>query len=64
MILRFLRGSKLLFVTSMLASALAALADMVSPQIVRVAVDHVLGSAPTETLPGIVTFDTFGSMGF
>ena len=52
MILRFLRGSKLLFVTSMLASALAALADMVSPQIVRVAVDHVLGSAPTETLPG------------
>ena len=25
---------------------------MVSPQIVRVAVDHVLGSAPTETLPG------------
>ena len=52
MILRFLRGSKLLVVTSMLASALAALADMVSPQIVRVAVDHVLGSAPTETLPG------------
>ena len=52
MILRFLRGSKLLFVTSMLASALAALADMVSPQIVRIAVDHVLGSAPTETLPG------------
>ena len=52
MTLRFLRGSKLLFVTSMLASALAALADMVSPQIVRVAVDHVLGSAPTETLPG------------
>ena len=50
--MRFLRGSKLLFVTSMLASALAALADMVSPQIVRVAVDHVLGSAPTETLPG------------
>ena len=52
MILRFLRGSKLLFVTSMLASALAALADMVSPQIVRVAVDHVLGSAPTGMLPG------------
>ena len=52
MTLRFLRGSKLLFVTSMLASALAALADMVSPQIVRVAVDHVLGNAPTETLPG------------
>ena len=50
--MRLLRGSKLHFVTSMLASALAALADMVSPQIVRVAVDHVLGSAPTGTLPG------------
>ena len=51
MIGRFLRGSRLLFLTSMLASAVAALADMVSPQIVRVAVDHVLGSASTETLP-------------
>ena len=51
MIMRFLRGSKLLFMISMLASALAALADMVAPQIVRVTVDHVLGSAPLDTLP-------------
>ena len=51
MIGRFLRGSRLLFLASMLASALAALADMLAPQIVRVAVDNVLGSASTETLP-------------
>ena len=51
MIGKFLRGSRLLFLASMLASALAALADMLAPQIVRVAVDNVLGSASTETLP-------------
>ena len=51
MIGKFLRGSRLLFLTSMLASALAALADMLAPQIVRIAVDNVLGSASTETLP-------------
>ena len=51
MIGKFLRGSRLLFLASMLASAVAALADMLAPQIVRVAVDNVLGSASTETLP-------------
>jgi ATP-binding cassette subfamily B protein len=51
MIGQFLQGSRLLFLASMLASALAALADMVAPQIVRIAVDNVLGSASTETLP-------------
>ncbi len=51
MIGKFLRGSRLLFLASMLASALAALADMLAPQIVRIAVDNVLGSASTETLP-------------
>ena len=51
MVRKFLRGSRLLFLASMLASAVAALADMLAPQIVRVAVDNVLGSASTETLP-------------
>ena len=40
---RFLRGSKLFFVISMIAAAIAALADLVTPQIVRVAVDNALG---------------------
>ena len=39
----FLRGSKALFLASMLASVFSALADMLSPQIVRVAVDNALG---------------------
>ena len=39
----FLRGSKLFFVISMVSAALAALADMVSPQIIRMAVDNALG---------------------
>ncbi len=54
MIGRFLRGSRLFFVLSMLASALAALADMVAPQIVRITVDNVLGGASTEALPAFV----------
>ncbi len=51
MLWRFLRGSRLLFLMSMLASAMAALADMVAPQIVRITVDHVLMGASAETLP-------------
>ena len=51
MIWDFLKGSKTLFVLSMLFSALAALADMVAPQIVRITLDNILGSAPVDTLP-------------
>ena len=40
---QFLRGSKLYFLVSMTAAAVAALCDMVTPQIVRVAVDNALG---------------------
>ena len=48
---RFLKGSKGMFALSMLCSALAAMTDMVSPQIIRVAVDRVLGGRET-VLPG------------
>lgn len=54
LLLRFLRGSKTLFVLSMLASMLSALCDMVSPQIVRIAVDNALGGAAPDTLPAWV----------
>ena len=47
----FLRGSRLFFLLSMLASALSALADLVAPQIIRIAVDHVIGGAPADRLP-------------
>ena len=44
----FLRGSKLHFLVSMVAAAVAALGDMVIPQIVRVAVDNALGGREAE----------------
>lgn len=44
----FLKGSRLMLVITMLAAALAALADMVSPQIVRAAVDNALGGLPAD----------------
>ena len=40
---RFLRGSKGWFLVSMVSAAMAALCDMVTPQIVRAAVDNALG---------------------
>ncbi len=53
LIWRFLKGSKALFALSIFSTAVAALADMLSPQIVRVAVDNVIGGRPAE-LPGPV----------
>ncbi len=47
LIWRFLKGSKAFFVLSMLCAALSALADLLSPQIIRVAVDNVLGGKET-----------------
>ena len=43
LIWRFLRGSKGLFVLSMIAAAMTALADMITPQIIRAAVDNAIG---------------------
>jgi len=56
MLRRFLRGSKALFLLSMLASALSALADMIAPQIVRVTVDNVLGGAPAQLPAPVLAF--------
>ena len=51
MLLLFLRGSKRFFSLSILASAMVAALDMVTPQVIRVVVDGCL-SNQTETLPG------------
>ena len=40
---RFLKGSKHLFALSIFSAMLSALADMVSPQIIRMAIDNALG---------------------
>lgn len=44
----FLKGSRALFVCGILCSALSSLADMLDPQIFRVAIDNVIGGAPAD----------------
>ena len=62
---RFLKGSKLFFIISMLTAAVAALADMVSPQIIRMAVDNALGGKEAD-LPAYVQalVDRFGGFSY
>ena len=62
LIWRFLRGSKAFFILCMICAALSALADMITPQIIRVTVDNILGNAPTDTLSPAVRslLDRFG----
>ena len=42
---RFLKGSWLLFAAAILSAIVSALADMLGPQIIRMAIDNVLGGA-------------------
>ena len=51
---RFLQGSKGFFLLCMVCAALSALADMITPQIIRVTVDNVVGRAGTENLSPLV----------
>ena len=62
LILQFLKGSKGFFIICMLCSALSGLAETVTPQIVRVTVDNIIGSASTDTLGPVVRslLDAFG----
>ncbi|MBP5750181.1 MAG: ATP-binding cassette domain-containing protein, partial [Firmicutes bacterium] len=48
LLLRFLKGSKLLFVLSIVCSALVTFVDMVNPQIIRAAIDNALGGQPSQ----------------
>ena len=50
LIWRFLKGSRGFFLLCMGCAVVSALAEMVTPQIIRVAVDQVLGRAGTESL--------------
>ncbi len=51
LIWRFLKGSRALFAFSMVTAAFSALADMLSPQIIRLAVDNVLSGKDTALSP-------------
>ena len=48
LIFTFLRGAKTFFVISILSSTLSALADMLSPQIIRMAIDNVIKNEPAD----------------
>ncbi len=50
----FLRGSKRFFVVAILSAAMSSLAEMINPQIIRIALDHVIGSQPTDALSASV----------
>ena len=54
LLLQFLKGSKSFFIFCMICAAVSALADMITPQIIRVTVDNVVGSQPTDTLSPFV----------
>ncbi|MBR3719389.1 MAG: hypothetical protein IKN20_05955, partial [Firmicutes bacterium] len=53
LLLRFLKGSKLLFVLSIACSALVTLVDMLNPQIIRAAIDNAIGGQASQ-FPGWV----------
>ena len=54
LILQFLKGSKAFFIIAMLCAAIIGFTETVMPQIVRVAVDNVVGSAPMDDLSPFV----------
>ena len=60
----FLRGSRFMFVMCMLCAAVSALADMINPQIIRVAVDNVIGREPADQLDAFTlsVIDRFGGL--
>ncbi len=55
----FLKGSKRIFALSMLMAAVSALADMLSPQIVRLAVDNVIFHNSGSSDPILVKLSSF-----
>ena len=50
LILDFLRGSKRFFAVAILSAAINSLAEMINPQIIRIALDQVIGGRPADSL--------------
>ena len=48
LLLKFLEGSKLLFVLSILCSAMMTFIDMLNPQIIRGTIDNAIGGKPSQ----------------
>ena len=61
----FLKGSWLMFGVSILMAALTALADMISPQIIRAAVDNAIGGKTPDYSPWIMSLvDSVGGFAY
>ena len=62
LLMQFLKGSKAFFIICMVCAAVSALADMITPQIIRVTVDNIIGSTPVDNLSPVVQrlLDAFG----
>ena len=62
----FLHGSKRYFAVAIVSAALSSLSELINPQIIRVALDHVIGSAPTDTLaaPVRALLERFGGASY
>ena len=54
LIMRFLKGSKAFFIICMVCAAVSALADMLTPQIIRITVDQVLLGEPADSLSPVI----------
>ena len=62
---RFLKGSRLLFAAAVVSAVVSALADMVGPQIIRMAIDNVLGGAePTQPQFVLDLVERFGGFAY
>ena len=58
---RFLKGSKGLFIVCMLSAAITGFADMINPQIVRMAVDNAIGGKAADFAPWVMEIvNSFG----
>ena len=61
----FLKGSWLMFGVSILMAALTALADMISPQIIRAAVDNAIGGKTPSYSPWVMSLvDSVGGFAY
>ncbi len=62
---RFLRGCRGMFLASMVSLATTTLANMVTPQIIRAAVDNAIGGKEPEFSPAVMTIvEHFGGFGY
>lgn len=65
LIRRFLKGCRALFAVSILSSGVAALADMINPQIIRAAVDNAIGgNEPTFSEPVMKLVESVGGFSY